>query len=224
MAKNKVLKAPAAKKPNAAQRINNLERAVAAYGEDLKNLITQINDVLKKTKEDVAHDINVLAKESDSLAEKIRVSAQRSFFTAQAAGVEKDVEQLMMDASIKELKEKVQELVKAKVLVLDNTAPITDQTFVVGRQLDADGNVVNARLQFAVATMDKTIQDKLLDKKVGDSVIFEEGQPSFEPTEIYVIQEIKKEFENKDEKLTEVKDEKTTEAETLSTEDNSEKA
>jgi hypothetical protein len=118
----------------------------------------------------------------------------------------------------------VQELVKAIVLVLDNTAPITDQTFVVGRQLDADGNVVNARLQFAVATMDKTIQDKLLDKKVGDSVIFEEGQPSFEPTEIYVIQEIKKEFENKDEKLTEVKDEKTTEAETLSTEDNSEKA
>lgn len=198
MAKTKTHKAPT-KKKTAVQRIEGVEQDVQGVIDMVTETVKQVNEALKKIKEDVAHDIGALAGEIDKLNSMVSRQAQRSKIAAELSGLEDQINEAMLQNSIKDLKSKVDELVEAGVLELDNSAPITDRTFVVGREVDADGNETNPRLQFATASIDKKLQDKLVGKKVGDLVEFEEGKPKFEPVEVYTIKEVKKEMASESE-------------------------
>lgn len=199
MAKNKTHTPPKkTTNKNAAQRLADLEKNLSGVVAMIQDLTKQTNEALRGVKGDVAHDINVLAGEIDTVSNQLKNLAVRSNLMSEMLNVKEKVDEAMLERSIQDLKVKVEDLVDKGVIVLDNSSPITDRTFVVGREVDKDGNETNARLQFAVASIDKALQDKLVGAKVGDTVVFEEDRPRFEPTEIYVIQEIKKEFTEED--------------------------
>jgi hypothetical protein len=91
----------------------------------------------------------------------------------------------MIENNVESLKQKVDKLIENGVLVVGES--VTDRSFVVGREIDEAGAVMNPRLQFATAGLQKPLKDKLLNSKVGDIVQFEEGKLKFEVTEVYTI-------------------------------------
>jgi len=180
------------KKPNAAQRLSALERG-------LQNLSENVSKALNELGTNTSDKLNILADEIDKVGNGLKAVSKRINAVAEVTDTKDEVGKLMIDSAVKELESKVEEFVGLGVLERDDVQPITDKTFVVGREVDADGNVVNPRVQFATASINKNLQDKLLGSKVGDLVSFEEGQPQFEVLEMYSIKEIKKDVEFQDE-------------------------
>lgn len=176
------------KTKNAAERLNALEQ-------NLNNLAQNVNQVFNSNNERLGKQINILADELDRARQTIQNLGKRLNTMAELAGKSDELNKAMLDAAVLDLKGKVDELVELGAIALGEDQPITDKTFVVGREIDADGNEVNPRVQFATASMDKSLQDKLMGKKAGDIIEFEEGQPKFEITEVYLVQEVKKDFE-----------------------------
>jgi|SRR5690606_25536381 len=89
----------------------------------------------------------------------------------------------VIDESVKELKSKVDALVKNGDLV--ETELVAEDSFVVGQQQDKDGNIVNQRIQFLVSSLDTETQQKILSKKAGETVDLGESQPLLYILEVY---------------------------------------
>jgi len=108
------------------------------------------------------------------------------------------VNKIIISQAAKELEDKVTGLVKAGVLEQVSNAEtlITDRSFVVGREMDEEGNEINPRVQFALASIDPSLRDKILGHKLGDLIDLSDGtnvKSKFEITELYKINEMKKE-------------------------------
>lgn len=92
----------------------------------------------------------------------------------------------MIDANIEELKEKVTNLVNQGILKA--TEETEDRAFVVGREIDENGKVVNPRLQFALGSLNEGVREKIKLAKIGEPLTLEEGKLKFELLEAYSIQ------------------------------------
>lgn len=173
-------------KKTAAQPKRNAADTIKA----LENLLMNQNE-----------QINVLADEIDRLRQLVTALGKRLNASIQAAEdgqlTGDSVNKIILQENVKELEGKIKYLIEQGVLKKNNDAPITDKTFVVGRTVDAEGNVVDPRVQFAVGSIDKEVQGKLLNKKAGELVSYEDGEPNFEITEVYEIHQpnVKKNFE-----------------------------
>lgn len=157
------------KKRNAAQTIEALENMLLGQNQQIEVL---------------AEEIDKLRQMLIALNKRVNASIQ----AAEEGGLNgESVNKIIMNENIKELESKVQFLVDQGVLKKNDGAEITDKTFVVGRELDAKGAVVNPRVQFAVGSIDNVVKEKLLLKKTGDVVSYNENEPSLEITEVYEI-------------------------------------
>ena len=147
------------------------------------------------------NQINILADEIDRLRQTVVALNKRlnaSIQAAEGGGVSNEsVNKIIMSENVKELESKITFLTEQGVLLRNDEAEITDNTFVVGRELDQEGNVTNPRVQFAVKTVEKEVKDKLYTKKAGDVIAYSENEDSLEITEVYEIvnPKIKKNFE-----------------------------
>jgi hypothetical protein len=172
--------AAAPAKRNAAQTIEALENAFMAQNQQIEIL---------------ADEIDKLRQMLVSLNKRVNASIQ----AAEEGELTGDsVNKIIMNDNMKELEGKIKFLVDQGVLKKNDTMEITDKTFVVGREIDAQGNVVNPRVQFAVGSIDKAVQEKLLNKKMGDMVSYSKDEPSLEITEVYEIHQpsVQKNFES----------------------------
>lgn len=148
-----------------------------------------------------SQQIQILADEIDRMRQLIAALGKRLNASIQAAEggnlTGDSVNKIVLQENVKELEGKIQFLVDQGVLKKNDESPITDQTFVVGRTIDTEGNVVDPRIQFSVGSIDKNVQNKLMNKKVGETVTYEDGEPNFEITEVYEIHTptVKKSFE-----------------------------
>ena len=176
-AKTEAPKAPA--KRNAAQTIEALENAFMGQNQQIHML---------------ADEIDKLRQMLTALNKRINASIQ----AAEEGSLNGDsVNKIIVQENTRELEEKIKFLVTQGVLKKNDDMEVTDKTFIVGREVDVTGNVVNPRVQFAVGSIDKAVQAKLLTKKVGDKVLYSETEPSFEITEVYEIHQpaVQKNFE-----------------------------
>lgn len=154
----------------AGQRLDDLERALLSLFQNLDNL----------------------AKDSATLRDAVRLLGNKVDALAKAnirgeSPTDEILSQIMIDNNVAELKGKVEDLIKAQVLVA--TDIIGDQSFIVGRELAHDSDkVVNPRLQFSLTALAKETGDKLKGHLVGDIVAVAENQPRFEVLEVYTIQ------------------------------------
>jgi hypothetical protein len=86
------------------------------------------------------------------------------------------------------LKQKVDEsLANGRIQI---TESVGDNSFVVGRELDDDGKVVNPRIQFLTAKLPTELKDKFTGKQTGELIKTEEGKLAIEIMEIYNFTEI----------------------------------
>jgi hypothetical protein len=172
-----------AKKLNGTQRIEILERQVIKLGQ----LIDQ--------------QVVILAKEIDTLREVIVKLNQRINATIQAGeggSLSNDVvDNIMIKNDIKKMETDVEYLVKSGVLKKDNETPATENTFVVGRNVDKEGNIVNPRLQFAISTLEnEEIKKMFIGAIVGNVIKAQvEGDSDIEITELYSITQPEKDID-----------------------------
>jgi len=168
-AKAAKVEAPAPAKQNAVQKMSALENAFMQQNQQ----------------------INVLADEIDRLRQLLTAVNKRLNASIQASEegglTGASVNKIIMNENMKELEGKISYLVEQGVLTLNNEAEISDKTFVVGREIDSEGNVVNPRVQFAVGSVDKTLQEKLVSKKAGAIISHDAAEPSLEIMEVYEI-------------------------------------
>ena len=86
------------------------------------------------------------------------------------------------------LKQKVDEsLANGKI---ELTEVVGDNSFIVARELDDAGQVVNPRIQFLTAKLMPELRDKFVGKQTGELIKTEEGKLSLELMEIYNFVEI----------------------------------
>ena len=141
----------------------------------------------------INHEKNfiILAQENDKLKNLITSLAKRLNATIKAGeegGINnKSVNDMIVRDNVKELEGRITFLQEQGVLKLNNEALTAEKTFVVGRELDESGSELNPRVQFAVGSLDKDIQKKIIGHKVGDLLRLAEGDPELEILEIYEI-------------------------------------
>mgnify|MGYP000461383818 CR=1 FL=1 len=177
-----------AKKLTAAQRIEGLEDAVL-----------QINDRSTHNAKFLANSIDLLKKEIEELRQSsyelkqtLRALAKRLNATIQAGeqGQMKGemIDNLLVEESINELKAQVSFLQENGVLLRSESGEIEERSFVVGRELDEEKNVINGRIQFAVTAIVEDARHSVMGKKAGESVTNADGT-TLEILEVYSIAE-----------------------------------
>lgn len=152
-------------KRNAAQRIEDLEQALMSLYQTANNMASDLTTVKEA--------IKLLGNKLDSVVK--------------ATGITDDqVSALMIENNVAELKSKVDGLVTQGILIA--TEETAANSFVVGKEVDDDGAVVNPRLQFSLTALQPELRDKLVGSKVGDVVTLQEGKLKLEVLEIYSVQ------------------------------------
>jgi len=155
---------PAVSKKTAAQRIESLENAFMS---------------LYHTADNIARDVL-------TIKEAVKLLGNKLDAVAKLGGMkDDDIAKVMIENNIEDLKDKIDNLVKNGVLTAEEV--VQENSFVVGREIDQDGTVVNPRLQFTLKAMPLTTQEKIKSSKPGDIVIVEEGKLRFEILETYKI-------------------------------------
>lgn len=132
-----------------------------------------------------------------------------------AGQINKDsVSGILLDKAVNELKNKVTELVNLKAIESRKDGLIEDERhFVVSRELDADGNVVNPRTQFAVISLPEDLRSQFVGKKVGDLIKSDDSDVSVEIMEVYKLADLNKKVEVKAEENEEESEEAPAEEE-----------
>lgn len=155
-------------------------------GQEKKLNASQRLETLEVQNQELVAAFNNMARDFQIMREAIKLMGNKLDAVQKAAGVSDDqVSALMIDNNAAELKEKVDGFVAQGVLQAAES--VTEQTFLVGQEVNDDGAVVNKRIQFATGALKPELREKLLGCKVGDKVQFSEGTLLLEINEIYAI-------------------------------------
>jgi hypothetical protein len=156
-------------KRTATQRIEDLERALMSLYQTADNMARDLMNVKDALK--------LLGNKADAMVKAL-----------QRDGVkinDETISEIMIENNIEELKQKVSTLVTQGIL--SPSEEIADSSFVVGRDLDSEGKVVNPRLQFAFSGINPEVREKLKGRKAGEVITFAEDKNKFEVLEVYTI-------------------------------------
>lgn len=159
-------------KLTASQRIEALENMHLTANQNIKLLAGEI-DNLRQTMGALARRLNAAIK----VGENGNISNNA-------------VNDLLIQENTSELKGKVDYLLDQGVLEASKRGEVGEKSFVVGRELDEDRNVINPRIQFALASILPEIKTLLMGKKVGEVIKNEAGDGLLmEVVEIFDIAE-----------------------------------
>lgn len=155
-------------KRTAVQKIDDLERAMMS--------LYQATDTLAKEIGTIKEAIKLLGNKTDSI---VKVTQRGEALS------DESISKAMIENNVEELKQKVQNLIDQGLLQSEQT--ISENSFVVGREIDSSGLVTNPRMQFVLSTLKEEIRSKFIGKAVGEILNLEEGKWSFEILESYSI-------------------------------------
>ncbi len=156
-------------KRTAVQRIDDLERGLMGMyqaGDNLAKDIVTLKEALK-----------LLGNKVDAIVKA----------TMAGEDLNDDVlSRIMVQNNVEELKNKVSQLVVSGTLQ-PTEEPVDEKNFIVGREVDDTGKVLNPRLQFVLGSLQPELQAKIKGSKVGDTIAFQEGKLKFEIQEAYSV-------------------------------------
>jgi len=156
-------------KRTAAQRIDDMERGLMA---------------LYQTADNMARDLMTVKEAIKLLGNKLDAVVKASNRGEQLN--DDVISKIMVENNIEELKSKVTDLVNQGILVASEE--VGEQSFVVGREIDENGEVKNPRMQFVVSALNQDVRSKFPGAKVGQTLDLQEGKWKFEIQEAYAIQ------------------------------------
>jgi hypothetical protein len=155
-----------ADKRTAAQRIDDMERGLMA---------------LYQTADNMARDLMTIKEAIKLLGNKLDAVVKASNRGEQLN--DEVISKIMVENNIEELKEKVQNLVNQGIL--QAAEEVSANSFVVGREVDENGQVQNPRMQFVVSALAENVKAKFPGAKAGQTLELEEGKWKFEILEVY---------------------------------------
>ena len=121
----------------------------------------------------------ILAGEIDNLRQTMSALARRlnaTIKSGEVGAISNDaVNSMLVEENTAELKGKVDFLKEQGVLEDAKAKEIHEKSFVIGRELDEESNVINPRIQFALVSVIPEVKEMLMGKKVGDVVKNEQG-------------------------------------------------
>lgn len=138
----------------------------------------------------------ILADEIDKISSGLLATTKTIDGLLEATKTREAVNDIVVNGHVKEMENKVSMLVEQGLLIKQegDDAMIGDRSYVVGRELDPDGNVINPRLHFAVPSINEVERDLFLGKKAGEVVMKDsEAAIGVEIVEIFNIKEQSKE-------------------------------
>lgn len=153
------------KQRSATDRLNDVEQGVMSIFQALDNMARDmmlIKDAIKLLGNKVDSVVKVAGLSDDAIS----------------AG--------MIENNVAELKGKVDSLIEQGILAAQELIDL--QSFIVVREVDDAGKVVNPRLQFTVNAIAPEVSEKLVGAKVGALIDVKEGSLKVEVLEIYGIQ------------------------------------
>lgn len=152
------------KQRTAGERITDLENAMMG--------IYQAADQISRDIMTIKEAIKLLGNKLDAVAKATQTS-------------DDVISKLMVENNVAELVSKVDDLVKKGIL--QKSTELSAASFVVGQELDEQGNVANPRIQFTLGSLDKELQDKIIAGGIGQPILLKEGKMKFLVTEVYSI-------------------------------------
>jgi len=153
---------------NASQRIEDLETQVASILVGADNMAKDLMYMKEALK--------LLVNKVDAVVKAVN----------QGGNITDEIlNKFMLENQINELKNKVDALVKSGVLVPSES--VQENSLVVIRELDPNGQVTVARNQFAFSSLVPMYKEKLLNAKVGANITIGDAGDSIEILEIYSI-------------------------------------
>jgi hypothetical protein len=154
----------------AAQRLIGLEQSVATLDQALYNQTKQLS----------------MMRDALSLLHE-KVNAMILLMSLGHTVTDQAIDQVIEQKRIEDMKKKVEDLLAAGSL--EKAEEVSKKSFLVVREMNSEtGTVINPRLQFAVSILNQESIQKLIGKKVGDSVKFVEDNPAvIEIEEIYNV-------------------------------------
>ena len=134
-----------------------------------------------------------LSRENEILKDALQLVYEKldgvvGLISAKKELTDKNINEQIVLQKERGLADKVKQSVDAGQL--SETSVVSNNSFVVARELSKEtGEVENPRLQFLVSKIVEELQNKFLDKKVGDLVKGEDGKFDIEIMEIYDLVE-----------------------------------
>lgn len=156
------------KQRSATERLNDVEQSLMSVFQALDNMtrdLMMVKDAIK-----------LLGNKMDSIVQAT-VSGQPL--------TDEVIANLMVQNNVADLKAKVDGLIAQGILI--EQATVEAQSFLVIRELDETGKIVNPRLQFTMGALDQSVTEKLVGAKVGQTIDVKEGALRVEILEIYGI-------------------------------------
>jgi hypothetical protein len=156
-------------KRTAVQRIDDLERGLMG--------MFQAGDNLARDVQTLKEAIKLLGNKVDAIVKATMAGEDLN---------DEVLSRIMVENNVTELKGKVAQLVASGTLVAFE-GELNEKHFVIGQEVDDTGKVLNPRLQFVLNSLQPALREKILGKKVGDSVAFQDGKLMFEIQEAYEV-------------------------------------
>jgi hypothetical protein len=167
------------------ERLENLESTVNNLQLSMKDL-AEANQTLTLQLASVTMNLNNSIKRNNTLRSELKAMVQ-IVSSGEKLSVEA-IKEKIVKANVEELKNRAELLKKNNLMV--ETDSIQADSFVVAMQTSKTGEVVNARMQFVLNSLDSELQAKLLSKKAGETVIIAEDEPILYIMEVYKLLEV----------------------------------
>lgn len=155
-------------KKSASQRIEELEVAVGQ--------LYSVSDFMVKDLTTLKNAIKLLNNKVSAMVEATRSGKDLT---------DEVLDSIMIENNVKELDSKVKEMITNGIVSSEES--VSENSFIVGSESDENGKVVNPRIQFAIKALNQNFQEKLIGKKPGETVSFEENKLTFKILESYKI-------------------------------------
>ncbi len=164
---------PQADKRTASQRIDDLERGLIG---------------MYQTADNMARDLMTMKEALKLLGNKLDAVVKANNRGNPASQITDEViSAIMLENNVEELKEKVTKLVQQGILV--PSEEVIASSFLVGKEIDDQGKVVNPRLQFTLSSLQsEDLRKKILGAKPGQLLTLEEGKLKLQLDEVYNLQ------------------------------------
>lgn len=147
--------------------------------EDAEQNLMYLYDALNN----VSRDLLTLREAVKLIGNKLD-AVVKSYNTGVPA-TDETLSKFMVENNILDLKEKVASMVEQGIIFASEA--ISFKSFVVGQEVDQDGNIQNPRIQFAVETLSEDAKAKLLGATAGQTIVLQEGKWSISIQEVYEI-------------------------------------
>jgi hypothetical protein len=157
------------KKRSAGERLDDLENAVMS--------LFQLSDNITRDILTIKEALKLLNNKVDAMA-KASVSGEQ--FSDDV------LKRIMIENNCAELASKVNAMIEQGFLVSEGE--VSENSFVVGEEVDNDGKVLNPRLQFVFQALKPELKEKLLGVKTGDTATITDVL-KFHVSESYRIQQ-----------------------------------